>query len=46
MNAQLPSCLDATKELPGEGFERPWPTLFKMDERVKAKVEQLLNSQQ
>ncbi|MGD1087452.1 MAG: hypothetical protein ABR955_01825 [Verrucomicrobiota bacterium] len=33
--------IDATKKLPGEGFKRPWPPLIKMDESVKAKVEQL-----
>ena len=34
---------DATKKIPGEGFKRPWPPLIKMDESVKAKVENLLN---
>jgi 4-hydroxy-3-polyprenylbenzoate decarboxylase len=34
--------IDATKKLPGEGFKRPWPPLIKMDEAVKAKVEELL----
>jgi 4-hydroxy-3-polyprenylbenzoate decarboxylase len=45
--------MDATKKLPGESFKRPWPrcgaealgerrpTLIKMDESVKAKVEKL-----
>lgn len=33
--------IDATKKLPGEGFKRPWPPLIKMDEAVKAKVENL-----
>jgi len=45
--------IDATKKMPGEGFKRPWPpcgdealgerrpTLIKMDEAVKAKVEKL-----
>jgi 4-hydroxy-3-polyprenylbenzoate decarboxylase len=32
--------IDATKKLPGEGFKRPWPPLIKMDESVKAKVDQ------
>ena len=32
---------DATKELPGEGYERRWPPLIIMDESVKAKVEKL-----
>lgn len=35
------NCMDATKKLPGEGFKRPWPPLIKMDESVKAKVDQL-----
>jgi 4-hydroxy-3-polyprenylbenzoate decarboxylase len=30
------------KKLPGEGFKRPWPPLIKMDEAVKAKVENCL----
>lgn len=34
--------IDATKKLPGEGFQRPWPPLIKMDAAVKAKVEQIL----
>jgi len=34
--------IDATKKLPGEGFERPWPPLIKMDAAVKLKVEQIL----
>lgn len=33
---------DATRKLPGEGFQRPWPPLIRMDEAVKAKVEQIL----
>jgi 4-hydroxy-3-polyprenylbenzoate decarboxylase len=33
---------DATKKLPGEGFKRAWPPLIKMDEAVKAKVENIL----
>jgi len=35
--------IDATKKIPGEGFKRPWPPLIKMDEAVKAKVEELFN---
>jgi len=31
----------ATKKLSGEGFKRPWPPLIKMDEAVKAKIDQL-----
>ena len=34
--------IDATKKLPGEGFKRPWPPLIKMDEAVKAKINQFL----
>jgi 4-hydroxy-3-polyprenylbenzoate decarboxylase len=33
--------IDATKKLPGEGFNRPWPPLIQMDAAVKAKVEKL-----
>jgi 4-hydroxy-3-polyprenylbenzoate decarboxylase len=41
MNVQ-PACgVDATKKIPGEGFKRAWPPLIKMDEAMKAKVEQL-----
>ena len=32
----------ATKKIPGEGFKRPWPPLIKMDEVVKAEVEQIM----
>jgi 4-hydroxy-3-polyprenylbenzoate decarboxylase len=35
--------LDATRKLPGEGFKRPWPSLIRMDERVKAKMEKFMN---
>jgi len=31
---------DATKKLPDEDFERPWPPLIKMDETVRANVDQ------
>src|SRR6202012_4687542 len=34
--------IDATKKIPGEGFKRAWPPLIKMDEAVKAKVDQWL----
>jgi 4-hydroxy-3-polyprenylbenzoate decarboxylase len=30
--------IDATKKIPGEGFKRPWPPLIKMDEAIKAKI--------
>ena len=33
--------IDATKKLRGEGFERPWPPLIKMNAAVKAKVEKI-----
>jgi len=37
--------LDATHKLPGEsGFHRKWPPLIKMDEAVKKKVDEILNS--
>lgn len=34
--------IDATRKIPGEGFNRPWPPIIKMDEAVKAKVEKIL----
>ncbi len=36
--------IDATKKIPGEGFNRPWPPLIKMDPAVKAKMEALFNA--
>jgi 4-hydroxy-3-polyprenylbenzoate decarboxylase len=33
--------IDATKKLPGEGCQRPWPPLIRMDAAVKAKMEKL-----
>ena len=30
--------IDATRKLPGEGFQRPWPPLITMDPAVKAKI--------
>lgn len=33
--------VDATKKWPGEGFTRPWPDVIKMDEKVKARVDEL-----
>jgi 4-hydroxy-3-polyprenylbenzoate decarboxylase len=36
--------IDATKKLPGEGFQRPWPPLIKMDATVKAKMEKFPQS--
>lgn len=35
--------LEATKKIPGEGFNRPWPPPVKMDGAVKANVWQLLS---
>ena len=46
MNPQLASGIDATKKLPGEGFNRPWPPLIKMDDAVKAKVGKLFGARQ
>ncbi|MFT4688525.1 MAG: UbiD family decarboxylase [Verrucomicrobiia bacterium] len=34
--------IDATKKLAGEGFEREWPPLIKMDPAVESKVEGLI----
>ena len=31
---------DATRKLPGEGFQREWPPLIKMDDAVKNKINQ------
>jgi 4-hydroxy-3-polyprenylbenzoate decarboxylase len=42
MNHQLIPGIDAPRKIPGEGFKRAWPPLIKMDEAVKAKVEELL----
>src|SRR5450756_3144975 len=36
--------IDATKNIPGEGFKRAWPPLIKMDEAVKVKVEKLFGA--
>ena len=36
---------DATKQIPGEGFKRPWPPLIKMDAAVEAKVGKLFGGQ-
>jgi 4-hydroxy-3-polyprenylbenzoate decarboxylase len=35
--------IDATQKIPGEGFNRAWPPLIKMDASVKAKMENLFN---
>jgi 4-hydroxy-3-polyprenylbenzoate decarboxylase len=36
--------LDATRKLRGEGFNRPWPPLIRMDAAIKARVEQILGA--
>lgn len=33
--------LDCTTKLPGEGFDRRWPPLMKMDESVKKRVDEM-----
>ena len=35
--------IDATKKLPGEGFERRWPTVIKMGAAIKQKFERLMS---
>jgi 4-hydroxy-3-polyprenylbenzoate decarboxylase len=35
--------IDATRKFAGEGFKRPWPPLIRMDETVKARVEQIMS---
>ncbi|MHA3770533.1 menaquinone biosynthesis decarboxylase [Verrucomicrobiota bacterium sgz303538] len=35
--------IDATRKLPGEGYHRTWPEMLKMDQNIKAKVDQLLS---
>lgn len=34
--------IDATKKIEGEGFNREWPPLIKMDESISAKVESII----
>src|ERR1039457_1621962 len=36
--------IDATRKLAGEGFKRPWPSLIKMNDEVRRKVDSLLGS--
>src|SRR5215831_2327391 len=36
--------LDATRKLAGEGYPREWPELVRMDERVRAKVDEMLKA--
>ena len=33
--------IDATKNIPGEDFKRPWPPLIRMDESVRKKIDAL-----
>jgi 4-hydroxy-3-polyprenylbenzoate decarboxylase len=35
--------IDATKKLLGEGFNRPWPPLIKMDVTVRKTIDALYN---
>jgi 4-hydroxy-3-polyprenylbenzoate decarboxylase len=34
--------IDATRKFAGEGFNRPWPPLIKMDDSVRKKIDALL----
>jgi 3-polyprenyl-4-hydroxybenzoate decarboxylase len=34
--------IDATKNIPGEGFKHAWPPLIRMDEHVRNKIDALL----
>ena len=36
--------IDATRKLPAEGYHRTWPDLLKMDDAIKAKVDQIIAS--
>jgi 4-hydroxy-3-polyprenylbenzoate decarboxylase len=36
--------IDATRKLPGEGFDRPWPPLIKMGADVKLRAEEIMKS--
>jgi 4-hydroxy-3-polyprenylbenzoate decarboxylase len=33
--------IDATRKWPGEGFTRPWPSVIRMSEDVKQRVDRL-----
>ena len=35
--------IDATRKIPGEGFNREWPPLIKMDEATRKKVDSMFN---
>ncbi len=34
--------IDATRKVPGEGFDRPWPEAIEMSPEVKARVDELM----
>jgi 4-hydroxy-3-polyprenylbenzoate decarboxylase len=34
--------IDATRKLPGEAFDRPWPPLIRMDDDTRARIDQYL----
>jgi 4-hydroxy-3-polyprenylbenzoate decarboxylase len=36
--------IDATKKLPGEGFQRRWPPLISMDDAVRKRIDALLST--
>ena len=33
--------IDATRKLPSEGYKRGWPEIVRMDEKVRAKIDEL-----
>jgi 4-hydroxy-3-polyprenylbenzoate decarboxylase len=33
--------IDATRKLPSEGYNRGWPEIVRMDEKVRAKIDEL-----
>lgn len=35
--------IDATRKLAGEGFDRPWPPLLRMDDAVRRRIDSLLD---
>jgi 4-hydroxy-3-polyprenylbenzoate decarboxylase len=35
--------IDATRKLPGEGYQRGWPELIRMDDATRARVDQKLH---
>jgi len=36
--------IDAAMKLPGEGFKRPWPTVNRMSEEVRRKIDALFKT--